>query len=68
MSFWARRGLFLSRLLTRLRKGASVAPPNLYIFRCLQHFRKWRDADSNRGHHDSQSFSKALRYAEKPRR
>jgi hypothetical protein len=32
------QGLFLSRLLTRLRKGASAAPPNFYIFRYLQGF------------------------------
>jgi hypothetical protein len=29
----------------------------------LQDFLKWRDPDSNRGHHDFQSYAKALRYA-----
>ena len=34
-------------------------------FSChLQDFTEWRDPDSNRGHHDFQSFAKALRYAE----
>jgi hypothetical protein len=35
---------------------------------CLQDFFKWRDPDSNRGHHDFQSYAKAPRYAENPRR
>jgi hypothetical protein len=30
----------------------------------LQDFYKWRDPDSNRGHHDFQSFAEALRYAD----
>jgi hypothetical protein len=34
----------------------------------LQVILKWRDPDSNRGHHDFQSYAKAHRYAENPRR
>jgi len=38
---------------------------DIYHFsRVLQDFSKWRDPDSNRGHHDFQSFSEAHRYAE----
>ena len=32
----------------------------------LQDFYKWRDPDSNRGHHDFQSYSEAFRYAVNP--
>jgi hypothetical protein len=32
----------------------------------LQDFKKWRDPDSNRGHHDFQSFAEAFRYATNP--
>jgi hypothetical protein len=59
----ARRGLFLIRLLTRLRYRAPETPPKLFVFCYLQDFLKWRDPDSNRGHHDFQSYAKTLRYA-----
>ncbi len=35
---------------------------------CLQAFLKWRDPDSNRGHHDFQTYEEAFRYAENPHR
>src|SRR5215204_301416 len=38
------------------------------LFGYLQLFHKWRDPDSNRGHHDFQSFSEAHWYAENPSR
>src|SRR5215207_3146329 len=45
---------------SRLRSGA---------FSCVfQDFLKWRDPDSNRGHHGFQTYSEALRYAENPHR
>jgi hypothetical protein len=34
----------------------------------LQDFKEWRDPDSNRGHHDFQSYSEVLRYAVNPYR
>jgi hypothetical protein len=37
-------------------------------FTCKSAFSEWRDPDSNRGHHDFQSYAKALRYAELPHR
>jgi hypothetical protein len=51
----ARRGLFLIRLLTRLRKRTPTAPLKLAIFPPFAGLFKWRDPDSNRGHHDFQS-------------
>src|SRR5215204_4491899 len=39
-----------------------------FLFRYLQDFYKWRDPDSNRGHHDFQSYAEAHRYAENLRR
>ncbi len=56
---------FLNGLLTR-GSGSSVRALN--FFRYLQDFLKWRDPDSNRGHHDFQSYSEALRYAVNPYR
>jgi|SRR5215210_1640922 len=39
------------------------------LFFCyLQDFLKWRDPDSNRGHHDFQSYAEAFRYADLPHR
>jgi len=38
------------------------------FFRVLQEISEWRDPDSNRGHHDFQTYSEALRYGENPRR
>jgi hypothetical protein len=40
----------------------------LTFFPYLQDFLEWRDPDSNRGHHDFQSFAEALRYAENSHR
>ena len=38
-------------------------------FSCdLQDFSEWRDPDSNRGHHDFQTYARALRYAANPYR
>jgi hypothetical protein len=37
----------------------------LSFFAYLQDFKEWRDPDSNRGHHDFQSYSEAFRYAVK---
>ena len=33
---------------------------------CLQAFSEWRDPDSNRGHHDFQSYAEAFRYTVNP--
>ena len=53
--------------LPRLEEHRSVLGFSSYAF-TLQNTRssQWRDPDSNRGHHDFQSYSKALRYAENP--
>ena len=58
--------LFLNRLLTRLCQRAPAALPGSFFLRHLQDFYKWRDPDSNRGHHDFQLYSDALRYADSP--
>src|SRR5918995_1621953 len=57
------RDPFSIRLLTCLYRRASAALPSPYFFRCLQDLLERRDPDSNRGHHDFQSYSEALRYA-----
>ncbi len=40
----------------------------VYFSAYLQGFKEWRDPDSNRGHHDFQSFAEAFRYAVNPHR
>jgi hypothetical protein len=59
---------FSIRLLTRPLKSASAALPESSIFWLFAGLFKWRDPDSNRGHHDFQSYSEAFRYAENAHR
>ena len=62
-----RRGHFSIRLLTRLRKGASAAPSNVYIFPLFAGLLEVAGPGFEPGHHDFQ-YSEALRYAENPHR
>jgi hypothetical protein len=51
-----------------LLRGAPVVPLRLLFLDYLQDLPKWQDPDSNRGHHDFQSYSETLRYADLPHR
>jgi hypothetical protein len=51
---------------TSLTKGSGDTAKTPLFFRHLQDFLKWRDPDSNRGHHDFQSYAEAFRYAVNP--
>jgi hypothetical protein len=48
------------------KRGSSAYRGPSYFFCVLQDFKKWRDPDSNRGHHDFQSFTESFRYAVNP--
>jgi len=56
----ARGDIFSDGLLIR---GSGSAAEVFSFFCYLQGFFEWRDPDSNRGHHDFQSYSEAFRYA-----
>ena len=49
-------------------KGPGWSSGPIYFICVLQDFLKWRDPDSNRGHHDFQTFTEAFRYAVNPHR